>query len=127
MIYKPQYDWIKTPMSPFVAVTVTILGIYFLLKTYAIKNSKRVINRAHKKYVAHRNMWAVIMHGADRCCTIRLIGLDSGRSGIIIGDSLRVCCMLFPAETVDHKDSSCSRTQQYLHRVAIYPIVLRFL
>lgn len=62
-IYTPQFDWINKPMDKFVAVSVWIAGVYFLLKTYVIKNSREVVDRAHKKYVAHKNMWAVILHG----------------------------------------------------------------
>ena len=45
--YEPVFDFISTPMSPPLAVTLWIIDMYFLLKTYYLE--KRVVMNAHKK------------------------------------------------------------------------------
>jgi len=60
--YTPQFNWQKEPMSKLVAVSTWLTGVYFLLKTYVVE--KDVVDRAHKKYKAHKNMLAVAAHGA---------------------------------------------------------------
>jgi len=67
-LYTPQFNWKKEPMSKFVGVATLMTGWYFLIKTYIVE--KRVgakdnaIDRAHKKYKAHKHMWAVVAHGS---------------------------------------------------------------
>jgi hypothetical protein len=65
--YTPQFDWKKRPMNRFVAVSVWLTGVYFLIKTYVVEKSMskdNAVNMAHKKYKAHKNLWAVALHGA---------------------------------------------------------------
>lgn len=65
--YTPQFDWQKHPMDRFVAVATLLTGWYFLVKTYVLERAiskENAVDRAHKKYKAHKNMWAVVAHGA---------------------------------------------------------------
>mmetsp|Transcript_117809 Transcript_117809/g.367078 ORF Transcript_117809/g.367078 Transcript_117809/m.367078 type:complete len:300 (+) Transcript_117809:82-981(+) len=66
--YTPQFNWQKEPMSKLVAVSTWVTGVYFLLKTYVVE--KDVVNRAHKKYTAHKNTLAVAAHGAGSALEI---------------------------------------------------------
>ena len=59
--YTPIYDFVKEPMSPVVAVSVYVIGIYFLVKTYYLERD--VVGRAHKKFAAHKNKLPVAIHG----------------------------------------------------------------
>merc|ERR1712178_28380 len=59
--YTPVFDWKKKPMDKFVAASVWLTGIYFLIKTYVVE--REVVQRAHKKYAAHNNKLAVAAHG----------------------------------------------------------------
>jgi hypothetical protein len=67
-LYTPQFDWKKKPMSKSVGVATLVTAWYFLIRVYVVE--KRVlpkdnaIDQAHKKYKAHKNMWAVVAHGA---------------------------------------------------------------
>jgi len=66
-IYTPVFNWQKKPMNKFVAVSVSLAGFYFLIKTYVVErsmNKSNAVDTAHKKYKAHKNMWAVALHGA---------------------------------------------------------------
>lgn len=65
-MYTPQFNWQKQPMNKFVAVSVWLTGMYFLIKTYVVEksmNKKNAVDMAHKKYKAHKNLWAVALHG----------------------------------------------------------------
>merc|ERR1719181_790468 len=53
-------------MDKFVAVSTMITGWYFLIKTYVVErkiSKQNAVDTAHKKYKAHKNMWAVVLHG----------------------------------------------------------------
>lgn len=60
-IYTPQFDWKKHPMNKCVAMMLALVGMHSVIKVYCIE--KKAVARAHKKYHAHKNMWAVAMHG----------------------------------------------------------------
>jgi len=64
------YDWKKTPMSKYVAVTTLVAGWYFLVKAYVIE--KKVVKQAHKKYKAHNNTLAVALHGTGSALEITM-------------------------------------------------------
>ncbi|CAJ1390198.1 unnamed protein product [Effrenium voratum] len=59
--YQPVYDFIRHPMPPAIAVSVYIVGVYFLVKTYFLE--REVVGRAHKKFQAHGNKLPVAIHG----------------------------------------------------------------
>lgn len=61
MHYEPVFDWSKKPMNKFVAVSVWLISIYFLVKTYIVE--KYVVDQTHKKYTAHKHTLAVAIHG----------------------------------------------------------------
>jgi hypothetical protein len=73
--YTPVFDWHKDPMNKFVAVTTLLTGWYFLIKTYVVEKriSKRnPVDEAHKKYKAHKNLWAVALHGSGSALEITI-------------------------------------------------------
>jgi hypothetical protein len=73
--YTPQFNWKKQPMNRFVAVSVWLTGIYFLIKTYVVEKSMskyNAVDMAHKKYKAHKNLWAVALHGAGSSLEISI-------------------------------------------------------
>jgi hypothetical protein len=59
--YDPVFDFIKSPMSPLLAVSLYAVDVYFLVKTYVLE--KMVVNRAHKKYKAHKTNKVMALHG----------------------------------------------------------------
>lgn len=94
-MYTPQFDWQKRPMNKTVAVSVWLTGMYFLIKTYVVeKNLKKgvrnAIDEAHKKYKAHKNLWAVALHG--------------GGSSLEIGIGCLACC--YPKKPIFTKIAS---------------------
>merc|ERR1719217_1484786 len=53
-------------MNKFVGVATMLTGWYFLIKTYVVErkiSKTNAVDQAHKKYKAHKNMWAVAAHG----------------------------------------------------------------
>jgi hypothetical protein len=85
--YTPVFNWQKKPMNKFVAVSVSLAGFYFLIKTYVVErsmNKSNAVDMAHKKYKAHKNMWAVALHGAG--------------SSLEIGVGCLACC--YPKKTI---------------------------
>merc|ERR1712187_121284 len=59
-------NWQQEPMNKFVGVATLLTGWYFLIKTYVVERSTsqdHAVDRAHKKYRSHKNMWAVALHG----------------------------------------------------------------
>ena len=59
--YTPVFNFVHHPMPPVLAVSIWIIGIYFLIKTYYLERG--VVMNAHKKYTAHRNNLTVLIHG----------------------------------------------------------------
>ena len=59
--YTNVYDFINNPMPSFIAYSIYIIGIYFLIKTYILEGD--VVKRAHKKFAAHSNTIPVMIHG----------------------------------------------------------------
>jgi hypothetical protein len=73
--YTPQRNWRKEPMDKFAGVAVLLTGWYFLIKTYVVERKiakENAVDRAHKKYKAHKNMWAVAAHGAGSALEITI-------------------------------------------------------
>jgi len=73
--YTPQFNWQKQPMNKFVAMATLLTGWYFLIKTYVVERSytkKNAVEQAHKKYKAHDNMWAVVLHGTGSALEMTL-------------------------------------------------------
>jgi hypothetical protein len=58
--YEPVFDFIKNPMDPLLAVSIYLVGMYFLIKTYHLERG--VVGRAHKKFKAHGNKTPVAIH-----------------------------------------------------------------
>lgn len=59
--FNPNYDFITTPMHPYIAQVTYCVTVYFLVKTYYVE--KNVVKRAHKKYKAHEVSTCIKLHG----------------------------------------------------------------
>jgi len=73
--YQPVYNWQKNPMNKFVAIATLITGWYFLIKTYVVERAiskNNPVDNAHKKYKAHKNSWAVALHGSGSALEITI-------------------------------------------------------
>jgi hypothetical protein len=68
--YEPVFDFIKSPMTPLMALVLYIVDVYFLLKTYYL--NKVVVHNAHKKYVAHKNDHIIALHGIGSATELTL-------------------------------------------------------
>lgn len=60
--YKPVYDFTTTQFPPAIAVSMFVVDLYFLLKTYVLE--RVVVDNAHKKYRAHKTTVFVAVHGS---------------------------------------------------------------
>jgi hypothetical protein len=107
-IYTPQFNWQKKPMNKFVGVSVWLTGMYFLIKTYVVEKSiskDNAIDQAHKKYKAHKNLWAVALHG--------------GGSSLEICIGCLACC--YPKKTMFTKIASALAINNILTGFVLTP------
>ena len=58
--YTPQFDFKSSPTDPGLALSIFIVGVYYLLKTYYLE--RPVVMRAHLKFKAHNNTLPVAVH-----------------------------------------------------------------
>jgi len=101
--YTPQFNWQKNPMNKFVATSVWLTGVYFLIKTYVVERG--VVDQAHKKYKAHKNLWAVALHG--------------GGSALEISIGCLACC--YPKKTIFTKIAAMLAINNVLTGLVLTP------
>jgi hypothetical protein len=101
--YTPVFDWKKQPMNKFVAMSVWLTGVYFLIKTYVVERG--VVDKAHKKYKAHKNMKVVAAHG--------------GGSALEISIGCLACC--YPKKTILTKIASALAINNILTGFVLTP------